>query len=445
VAGKSNNVSWRGFIKQPEARAFWYFLPFLAAVLIIDFDYLKPLFLTFLTAGIMLALAAVLFLTLYRASRANQFTALERNQLKAIVGSMDDAILAYDENFKMLFFNAAAERIFGVSAGAVLGLVITPQDGEKPLMRRLVQTAFPSLAPTMVPRSPAGEYPQIIDVTFDAPEIYLRTVTSPIYNDSGRVFGFMKLIHDRTREVTLLKSKSEFITVASHQLRTPLTRVSWALQALSGDAEIKEESKNLISNALEAATQLSEIIDDLLNVSKIEEGRFGYEFQKMNPSEFLEKIVADAASQARRVGVKIYFEKFKEPLPDAFIDEKKLKMAMINLLDNGVRYNVKNGEVKVSIAPAEESGFLEITVKDTGIGIPESEKEKLFSKFFRASNAAKYAPDGSGLGLYIIQNIIASHGGKIWVESEENRGTTLHVTIPTDPRLLPKHEVPVEY
>jgi two-component system sensor histidine kinase VicK len=123
------------------------------------------------------------------------------------------------------------------------------------------------------------------------------------------------------------------------------------------------------------------------------------------------------------------------------IDAARLSLAVTNLLENAIRYNVENGEVTVRVDKTKDKPFVTVGVKDTGIGIPPEALGKLFNKFFRADNALKQQTEGSGLGLYIAKGIILAHGGQIWAESELNRGTTISFSLPTDPNLVPKTEV----
>jgi signal transduction histidine kinase len=123
------------------------------------------------------------------------------------------------------------------------------------------------------------------------------------------------------------------------------------------------------------------------------------------------------------------------------IDSKQLSIALVNILENAIRYNVQNGEVIVRVDPVPGKPFVRVSVKDTGIGIPSEAMAKLFKKFFRADNAVQSATEGSGLGLYIAKNIIQAHGGEIGAESELGRGTTMSFTLPTDPNLVPKRNV----
>jgi PAS domain S-box-containing protein len=380
-----------------------------------------------------------------RNAPAPQQASVDQDMLRAIVTGIEDALIVYDENFIVRLVNPAAERLFGVGQGELLGTTLSPKSAEDPKLRRLTQMVFPTLAPSIVPRSRSGEYPQVVDISFTDPTLEVRTITSPIADQSGRINGFMKIIRDRTREVSLAKTKTEFITVASHQLRTPITNLEWSIETLAGDTALSPDSKSIVDNALISAKELHSIVEDLLNITKIEEGRFGYTFVDVDLVDYAQKILAEVLPQAKHVGISLYFDPPQAPLPRVKIDGQKLSMVFRNLIDNAIRYNVQNGSVTVAIAQQPNLPYLEVTVKDTGIGIPSEQAAKLFTKFFRADNAVKAVADGSGLGLYIVRNIIQAHGGQIWVESELNRGSVFHFTIPTDPTLIPPKEVPLEF
>ena len=176
---------------------------------------------------------------------------------------------------------------------------------------------------------------------------------------------------------------------------------------------------------------------------KIEEGKFGYKFEQVNLIEFLNDVLTEVLPQAKRAGIKIYFDRPEDELPKVYINRDKMLMVVYNFLDNAIRYNVENGEVRVKIEQVKGEPFIEVSVKDTGIGVPTGEINKLFSKFYRAENAVKFQTEGSGLGLYINKNIILAHGGKLWAESELNRGTTFHFTLPTSTDVIPDREVQV--
>ncbi len=329
-----------------------------------------------------------------------------------------------------------------MEAKNVLGHVLSPRDVEAEGWRTLAQIVFPSLAPRVAVHSKEGEYPQVVDISFTDPaELEFRVTTTPVPDERGNPLAFMKIVRDRTAQVQALRSKSEFVTVASHQLRGPVTDISWALQSLSGITGIDENNKMILDHALGASQSLLRRIEDLLDIAKMEDGQFGYQFEDADVSDFLAKVLADVLPAAQKAGIKLYFDRPSEALPHVMIDSKRLSLAVTNLLENAIRYNVENGEVTVKVDKMQDKPYVVVSVKDTGIGIPPEAVANLFKKFFRADNAVKTQTEGSGLGLYIAKGIIAAHGGQIWAESELNRGTTISFALPTDPNLVPKNEM----
>lgn len=428
----------------PEMRIFWFVLPAILATAVLQGIFLDgiPLAICMMLLGVVIVLV---FFFGYQSAVISYNAAIERNELKGVVGSLEDALIVYDQNFTILFFNPAAERLFGIKKDEIVGHSITPRDAANTRTTLLTQVIYPSLAPSMINRSATTSYPQIVDVSLADPLLELRIVTSKVFDDRGVVLGFMKLVRDRTREISIIKSKNEFITTASHQLRTPLTEISWAAEALASEGQgMTENAKTIIENLRNSSKELISITEDLLNIAKIEEGHFGYNFKQTDIVEFVTSVLNDIHPLIQKAGLKLYFEKPSQPIASVLIDAQKLTLALNNLLENAIRYNVKNGEVMVKIEPLTDVPFVKVTVKDTGIGIPQEDIQKLFGKFFRAQNAVRFETKGSGLGLYIVKNIVRSHGGDIAVISEINRGTAISITIPTDPTLVPQHEAVLE-
>ena len=422
-------------------KLFWFFLPFFAALVVINSIYLPGIWML-VSSIVLLALGVVILINNLRLARSNLEIKIERNELSSIIFNLYDGVIAYDPNFKVLIFNKAAEQIFNIGASEVIGESFNLEKNRDYKFKLLVQVIFPSLAPVVVRRSETGIYPQVVDLSFDDPQTELRVTTDRIIDPNGRLLGFVKLVHDRTREVGLLRSKTEFIGIASHQLRTPLTGINWALESLSQQKESFNNSQNeLIASSLQATGKLLKTINDLLDVSKIEEGHFGYEFENVDIISFINDIINESEILAKQYGVKVYFQRPQEPSIAVSVDTQKLSMAFSNLLDNAFKYNVENGEVVVSVERVSEEPYIKISVKDTGVGIPADQIDKLFTKFFRADNVIKKYTEGSGLGLYIVKNIIRRHGGEIGVESEINRGSTFYFTLPTDSRLVPVKEL----
>lgn len=362
------------------------------------------------------------------------------HRLEKIVETLQDGVIVYDIDFKVLVFNIAAEQIFKIKKEEIVGTVLTPQRSADQKFQFLVQTMFPSLAPSTKERSEPGSLPHILDISFLDPEREIRVFTNPIVGDDGETIGFIKIAQDRTREIQLDRSKSQFVAVAAHQLRTPLTAIGWTFDTLMRSPNIVPEDKQFAENGAVAATKLLKIVNDLLDTSRIEEGRFGYTMKDVDVIPYLEGILKNAMSVGVAYGVKVYFDKGGYSTLMLRIDPDKLGIAISNFIDNAIKYNVQNGSLTVRIRPVPNKPYIELLFEDTGIGIPAAEVDKLFAKFFRAENAQRLQTDGSGLGLYISKNIIERHGGAVWVESIIKRGTTIHFTLPTDPTLIPPKE-----
>ena len=381
-----------------------------------------------------------MFLKLNEKTKELKKIQIEKVRFDNIVSSITDGLVIYDQDFNVVLFNGAAEIIFGIRASEVIGRKLSPESVRDLKLGVLAMVIFQSLAPLVIRQSPEGIYPQVVDISFTDPQLELRVTTDKVKNEKGEASGFLKIVHDQTREMELIKSKADFITVAAHQLRTPLSAVAWAYQSLKSE-NLTDSQKELVETGLAAANNLLKIVEDLLNISKIEEGMFGYNFKKADLVNFLQSILNQTIPVAKEYGVKVYMEPPKEISIELEIDSERLALAISNLLENGIRYNVPNGQVVVSIERQADAPFVQINIADTGIGIPPEAMNKLFTKFFRGENVMTKETEGSGLGLYIVKNIIRRHGGQIWADSELGRGTVFHITIPTDPRLIPQKEI----
>ena len=293
-------------------RLFWFFLVLSIIVSVLVIFYL-PLILALIPVSIFFVLDVVVFNSIVKLAELNFQVKIERNQLNNVISTLRDGVIAYDENIKILVFNPSAESIFNLKTEEVLGKDLNPEQIKEPRLKILIQTLFPSLASTAIRHSEAGSYPQIIDISFEDEGLELRTITNKITDFKGNLLGFVKSVSNRTREVELLRSKNEFISVAAHQLRTPLTGLYWAFETLAKE-NLKEDQKQIVTTGLEASSFLLKIVNDLLDVSKIEEGRFGYNFEKINLIEFIETVIKELKSLADEAGVKIYFQKPEEPL-----------------------------------------------------------------------------------------------------------------------------------
>jgi PAS domain S-box-containing protein len=241
--------------------------------------------------------------------------------------------------------------------------------------------------------------------------------------------GVLIIFHDVTRDKLVERTKTEFVSIAAHQLRTPLSAIKWTLRmVLDGDAgTISGGQKDLLEKTYVNNERMISLINDLLNVSRIEEGRFLY---KQAPGQ-LEEVVRTAIDgskellKMRKVSLSV---DIPEEIPPVNIDKEKMELAVTNLFENAAKYTPEGGGIHITLEKHETEVVFKI--KDTGVGIPESEHERIFTKFFRGDNVIKMETEGSGLGLYTTRNIIDAHRGKIWFESKEGKGTTFYFSLP---------------
>lgn len=240
------------------------------------------------------------------------------------------------------------------------------------------------------------------------------------------------VITDVTKEMAIDRAKSEFVSLASHQLKTPITSIRWLSEALlRGTAgKLAESQEMYVKNILDSSARMIGMINDLLNVSRIETGTLAVVPKDIDPRAMLQDVLAEQkmASDAKRLSVAMTSV---DNLPHMAADEGLLRMIFQNLIANAIQYTPEGGSVTCDISLAEASRpMLYAIVKDSGIGIPKEEQSRIFEKLHRASNAAAFDPNGTGLGLYLVKTIIDKVGGGITFESEVGKGTTFYVSIP---------------
>jgi signal transduction histidine kinase len=224
-------------------------------------------------------------------------------------------------------------------------------------------------------------------------------------------------------------AKSEFISIASHQLRTPLSAIKGYLSMiLEGSyGKLPERVKKPMENVFVSNERLIKLVNDILSVSKIEAGEMEMNWKREDLREIIKEVISELSIKAKEKNLYLNFEEPKE-FPKILLDREKIRQVILNLVDNAIRYTQKGGvTVKLQIA----NGRLQIVVSDTGEGLTKEEKEKLFEMFSRGTAGTKFWTEGAGLGLYIARKFVEMHNGKIWAESEgRGKGSTFYVELP---------------
>ncbi len=377
---------------------------------------------------------------------AKQKVEEEQNKTFAIISNLVDPVLVINNDLRLILVNPSAKKIFNIHDKDI-GKKIMDCTDRSCTPRRLCLCDFHNILKvpyySKVLKSNEKGYPTIEeifvgsdnskaeDLDTSKQKVY-KVFTSPVIDERNILHGHMKIFYDLTKEKTVDRLKSEFISIAAHQLRTPSSGVKWALRMiLDGElGDISKESKEYLKKAYSANNKMITLINDLLNVSRMESGKFIYELKKIDLSTLLKESIEDSkiTAQERNIELKL---KITCPESSIMIDEKKIKLSIHNLLTNAIKYSKDGGEVEINLTiDKDDKDYTHISVKDSGIGINEKDKKRLFSKFFRCENAIRLQTEGSGLGLFIVKNVIIAHKGQIWLESKINEGSTFHIKLP---------------
>ena len=231
------------------------------------------------------------------------------------------------------------------------------------------------------------------------------------------------------------KAKSEFLSIASHQLRAPLTAIkgyiSMILEGTYG--RLSERMKKPMENVYKSNERLIKLINDLLNISRIEAGKMKLELERISPEDIIADVIQELKIKAGDKGLYLKFEKSESPLPKILIDKEKIRQVVLNIIDNAINYTEKGGiTIKSEIQnPKSEKESIIIKISDTGVGMTREEIDKIFQSFSRGTGGARLVAEGAGLGLYIARKFVEMHQGKIWAESEgKNKGSTFYIELP---------------
>ncbi len=362
---------------------------------------------------------------------------------EAVLLSIGDGLLVTDEKGIIIIINKTAERMLGKKSSDVVGksffksIILENKKGERVNIKdRPVSIALSN----MDTNSNVTINPTYYYVREDGTKFPISIIATPVIFN-GKVIGAIKIFRDITYEWEIDKAKTEFVSLASHQLRTPLSTVNWyAEMLLAGDVgDLNEKQKKYLSEVYRSNQRMVELVNALLDVSRLELGTFVVEPEKTDICKLAQDVVNEQKPQIHQREIKFAFLCGIDILVMQ-ADPRLLRMVLQNLLSNSIKYTPVGGKVTLSISMENKKNIL-IKISDNGYGIPHHQKDRIFDKLFRADNVRNKDTDGTGLGLYIVKSIVENSGGEIWFKSptisskkikgnEENRGTTFYVTLP---------------
>lgn len=363
---------------------------------------------------------------------------LANSKYETLFQSIGDAVIATDRDGRIIVANKVSEKVLGFTCQEIMDSIavdvlhLEDQDGEviaekyHPISLALRSEKATVGASFNVRRKSGEKIPVAI------------TVTPALIN--SKVIGAVLIFRDIRKEKEIDKQKTEFVSLASHQLRGPLTAISWyAEMILHGDmGEVAPTQQKYLEEIYRGNSRMIELVDALLDVSRIELGTLSM-VPKQTDILALARGILDEQNHAIQEKELSLITQFDEDIPTLLVDEKFLRIVLQNILVNAIKYTPKGGRIRIAIT-RKNAKSIKVEISDTGYGIPKEQMSKMFTKFFRADNVKNREIEGTGLGLYIAKSIVENSGGKIWFsspaespiggETAENPGTAFYVTLP---------------
>lgn len=350
----------------------------------------------------------------------------ERERLNTILQSIGDGVFVVNKDLEIVLINPTALNLAGIPNEDVIGqdyrkvLKFVYEESGKTNDKFVVEAIKLGSTQTMEGHTSL--------VRSDGEKISVSDSAAPLKNNEGKVVGCVVVFRDISKEREVDKAKTEFVSLASHQLRTPLSAMNWYSEMLlNGDAgKLNAEQADFVHEIAEGNKRMVDLVNSLLNVSRIDLGTFTIDPKPSDIIKIAESVVKELEVTIKTKQIKMItnFDKLEK----VNVDPQLTRIIFQNLLSNAVKYTPDKGTVELDITKKEPN--ILIKVSDTGYGIPKDQQNKIFEKLFRADNVKATKSEGTGLGLYIVKSILDTSGGKVWFESEENKGTTFYVEIP---------------
>lgn len=357
----------------------------------------------------------------------------ETTMLAAIIESSDDAIISKNLEGIITSWNKSAEKLFGHTEAEALGKHIS-------LIIPIERLAEEQLIINKIKSGQRLEHFETIRITKFGSRIPISLTISPIKNYKGQIVGASKIARDITRqkmaeeklqnyaqEIKVLNAKKdEFIGLASHELKTPITSLNGYLQIIERNLPSDDRNKAFISKALLQVNKLNSLISDLLDVSKIQTGKLPFTYSSFDLCEVLTEVAEMLQHSYTSHKISLHFN--QQPIV-LKADQQRIEQVIINLITNAIKYSP--GGARVIVNAAIDNNKVTVSVQDFGIGIAPEQQENIFSRFYRVENIS-IPVSGLGIGLYISHEIISRHEGRLWVESNIGKGSTFYFELPAN-------------
>jgi PAS domain S-box-containing protein len=345
-----------------------------------------------------------------------------RARYEAMLKSIGEGLIVIGSHNKVVMVNRAAEEMLGWSVEEAVGRDLSEI---APLQFETNKDTLESVLSVLANVSKTSQTLTIIRKDRSS---FPASVTTSSLAINGQIEGMAMVFRDITQEVEINRSKSDFVAIASHQLRTPLGSMKWNLQMLkAGDfGQLDGAASEVVGDVLEGTDRMIGLINDLLTVSRIDQNRVEDNPEELLMGEIVSSVVKEQSFFAQKRQINI--ENIVDNQVKIRADKKRLREVIANLVSNGIKYN-REGKM-LTISAIAKDGETILAVADEGIGIPKSDQSRVFSRFFRADNAMRSDTEGSGLGLYVVKSYMERWGGRAYFESEVGKGTIFYLAFP---------------
>ena len=359
--------------------------------------------------------------------KEKRLTAIEKDKLNLTIQSIGDAVFVVDSDMRISHFNDVAAELSGYDKKDAIGKDF--REVLKFVHEKDLKENYSFITNALELGSVQEMKGNTLLIRSDKSSIMVSDSAAPIKDQKGKTIGCVVVFRDVTKEKEIDKMKTEFVSLASHQLKTPLSAIRWILEIIqAGDAgKLSPELKGLIGKAWYSTLRMVDLVNSLLNVSRIETGQLAVKPVKTDLVKLAKETSDELSKQVQEKKLKFQFIVPVKKEISVVTDPKLLREVLSNVLSNAIKYTPEKGDVRFDIKESRET--IVFTIQDTGIGIPQAQKKMLFKKFFRADNAQEMNAEGNGLGLYLVKSIVDLLKGSIEIESEENAGTTVYIKI----------------
>ena len=354
-------------------------------------------------------------------ARLYQSAQERRSELEALLRGIGDAVVATDARLRLTALNPIAARVFSVQPGATAGQRLSEVIDNAELVALFEETLSgrePSLIRELVLPAGGGE----------AAVRFYQALATPVLGEGGEVRGAVVVLRDITQQRELDQVKSDFLSVVSHELKTPLHSIKGFVDIIlmGKTGPVSETQQDFLETVRQQAEALQMMINDLLEFSRLEAGQIRLRIERVLVGQVVQGVVARLAPLADEANLQLV-----NLVPSDFgliaADEPRLEQVVTNLLSNAIKFT---REGSVTISASDLGSEVQVSVADTGIGIPADQRQRIFDRFYQVDGTATRSYRGAGLGLTICKHIVEYHGGRIWVESTEGQGSTFHFVLP---------------